>query len=220
MINRKDIIITILVGIFTALVWVSVFLRLGTFESVFGFKEAAWGLVLVVPVIYIFGLYLGEWLSGWRAFFRQFARYAMVGFLNSGVDFAVFNLLMFWTKIEKGPFISSFKTMSFVVAVTNSYFWNKYWAFEAGASTEKKSKEFAKFIIVNIVGAFLNVSITSGIIFFVEPQFGFNQVVWNNLAAVVATAFALIWNFIGFKLIVFKKKNVASSISQISSQDL
>ncbi|MDO8669048.1 MAG: hypothetical protein Q7K65_02010, partial [Candidatus Buchananbacteria bacterium] len=68
--HKKDIFITIIVGIFTALVWVSVFLRLGTFESVFGFKEAAWGLVLVVPIVYVFGLYLGEWLSRKWAFFK------------------------------------------------------------------------------------------------------------------------------------------------------
>lgn len=201
---RKDIFITILVGVFTALVWISVFLRLGTFESLLGFKNAAWGLVIVVPLVYIFGLYLGEWLSHRWAFFKSFARYVMIGFFNSGIDFAVFNFLMFMTKIDKGPLVSSFKTISFVVAVTNSYFWNKFWAFEAGESTQKKSVEFAKFILVNIVGAILNVGITSVIIFTIEPQLGFSQVVWNNLAAVAATAIALIWNFIGFRLIVFK----------------
>src|SRR3990167_8132310 len=139
--RHKDILITILVGIFTALVWVSVFLRLGTFESVLGFKEAAWGLVLVVPIVYIFGLYLGEWLSRRWAFFKSFARYVMVGFFNTGVDFAVFNLLMSITSIIKGPAVSSFKTVSFVVAVTNSYFWNKYWAFEAGNRRNTEGSE-------------------------------------------------------------------------------
>jgi len=168
---HKDIFVTIIVGIFTGLVWVSVFLRLETFESILGFKEAAWVLVLVVPVIYVFGLYLGDWLSRKWLFFKSFAKYVMVGFLNTGVDFAVFNLLMSMTGIVKGPAVSSFKTVSFVVAVTNSYFWNKYWAFEAGASTENKSKEFIKFIVVNIIGAFLNVGITSGVIFFVTLKY-------------------------------------------------
>lgn len=201
--HKKDIIISIIAGILTALVWVSVFLRLGTFEDLFGFKEAAWGLLVIVPVVYVFGLYLGEWLSKWFAFFRQFARYVMVGFFNTGVDFAIFNLLMSLTGIEKGLFISSFKTASFVVAVTNSYFWNKYWSFEAGSSVAPKGAEFAKFMAVNIVGILLNVGVTSLIIFTTAPQFGFSQVSWNNIAAVIATIFTLIWNFIGFRLIVF-----------------
>lgn len=208
--QRKDIFITILVGIFTALVWISVFLRLETFEGILGFKEAAWGLVAIVPVVYIFGLYLGEWLSHKWAFFKQFARYVMIGFFNSGVDFAVFNLLMHATGINRGPAISSFKTVSFLVAVTNSYFWNKYWAFEAGSAKADKGKEIIKFFVVNVIGAFLNVGITSAIIFTTVPQFGFSQIVWNNVAAVIATAVALIWNFIGFRLIVFRKAEPVS----------
>lgn len=214
--KRKDIFITILVGIFTALAWISVFLRLGTFEGVVGFNGAAWGLTVVVPVVYVFGLYLGEWLSRKWMIFKSFARYVMVGFLNTGVDFAVFNLLMHITGIDKGPAISSFKTVSFIVAVSNSYFWNKYWAFEAGSSETEKGKEFIKFAVVNVIGAFLNVGITSGIIFAISPQLGFSQVAWNNIAAVIATSIALIWNFIGFKLIVFKKAD--STLDEQSGQ--
>lgn len=201
--RKKDIFITILVGIFTALIWIKVFIWLGTFD-VLGLDYAVWSLIVIVPIIYVIGLCLGVWLSRRWSFFESFAKYAMIGFFNAGMDFAVFNLLMFLTKIEKGPFISFFKTVSFAVAVTNSYFWNKYWAFEAGSSTKKKSTEFAKFIIVNIMGAFLNIGITSVIIFTIEPRFGFSQLAWNNIAVVIATAFALIWNFIGFRLIVFK----------------
>lgn len=180
-------------------------MRLGTLKSVFGFNGVVWALIVVVPVIYLFGLYLGAWLSRRWAFFYSFAKYVMVGFFNAGIDFAVFNFLMFLTNIENGPLISSFKTVSFVVAVTNSYFWNKYWAFEAGTSKEKKTTEFAKFIIVNIVGAFINVGITSAIIFVISPKLGFSQLAWNNIAAVIASAIVIIWNFIGFRLIVFKK---------------
>lgn len=217
---KKDIFITILVGIFTALVWVSVFLRLGTFENIhigefsIGLGNKIWGLVVIVPIVYVFGLYLGKWLSRRWAFFKTFARYVMVGFLNSGVDFAVFNLLMHITGIVRGPTVSSFKTVSFIVAVTNSYFWNKYWAFEAGSTKTDKGQEFVKFFAVNIVGALLNVGITTAIIFTVPPQLGFSQVVWNNIAAVIATAIALIWNFIGFRLIVFKKNTETGSESR------
>ncbi len=208
--KKKDISMTIIVGILTAIVWIGVFIRLGTFNK-FGFFGAVWGLILVVPIGYIIGLYLGEWLSFRWSFFKSFARYIMVGFLNSGVDFAIFNLLMFLTSVETGSYISVFKTVSFIVAVINSYFWNKYWAFEAGSSTTEKGKEFGKFIIINAIGALVNVGITSAVVFAIPPQFGFSQLAWNNIAAVIATAVALIWNFIGLRLIVFKKN--ASSLS-------
>ena len=211
--RKKDIFIAILIGIFTALIWVPVFLRLGTFRNFLGLNETVvWGLVAVVPLIYLFGLCLGDWLSRRWPVFKQFAKYVMVGFLNAGVDFAVFNLLMFLTQIEKGPYISLFKTASFVIAVTNSYLWNKYWAFEAGASSENRGVEFAKFMAVNIIGAFLNVGITSGIIFAIPPQLGFSQLAWNNMAAVMATAIVLIWNFTGFRLIEFKTERTPNEI--------
>ncbi len=207
--KKKDIALTIIIGILTGIIWAGVFIRLGTFDKL-GLSWAAWGLVLVVPIVYLFGLYLGAWLSRRLAFFASFAKYVMVGFLNAGIDFGIFNLLMFLTKIENGPLISSFKTVSFVFAFTNSYFWNKYWAFEAGSSTVKKSTEFIKFVIVNIVGAFINVGVASFIIFFVTPRLGFSQLAWNNIAAVIAAAITLIWNFLGFRLIVFKKHDPSS----------
>jgi putative flippase GtrA len=212
---KKDIFLTIIVGLLTAVVWGGVFLRLGTFDKL-GFGWAVWGLIVIVPLGYVFGLYLGDWLGRRIAFFSSLAKYVMVGFLNTGIDFAVFNLLMYITGIEQGPFVSSFKTISFVIAVTNSYFWNKYWAFHAGSSAENKAKEFIKFIVVNIVGALINVGITSAVIFLIAPKFGFTQLSWNNIAAVGGTVISLLWNFVGFRLIVFKR-NDPSSISQISS---
>lgn len=208
---KKDILITILVGIFTALVWIGVFIRLGTFEEL-GFGWAVWSFVVLVPVVYIAGLYLGSWLSRRWKFFESFAKYVMVGFLNTGIDFVLFNFLMFVTGNERpGLGLSLFKAASFTVAVVNSYFWNKYWAFKSSATTDDHGGEFANFFMVNIVGVLVNVGITLGITLTVDPQFGFSQVAWNNIAAVIATAIALIWNFIGFRLIVFKK-NVPGSL--------
>lgn len=201
-ITKKDILVSISAGIFTALFWTAVFIRLGTFEGL-GFGWAVWGLVAVVPIVYIFGLYVGAWLSKRWAFFESFAKYVMVGFLNTGVDFGVFNFLMFVTGDERpGLGLAIFKAISFIIAVTNSYFWNRYWVFKADTSPDRV-KEFARFFVVNIVGAIINVSITYGVTLNVAPQFGFNQIVWNNIAAVIAGSVTLIWNFVGMRFVVF-----------------
>jgi len=209
---KKDILISVFVGIFTALVWISVLIRLHTLEG-FGLPDkSVWVLIVFVPVVYVLALYLAGWLSRRWSFFESFAKFVMVGFLNTGVDFAVFNFLMFVTGNDQpGLGLAVFKAIAFIVAVTNSYFWNKHWAFKAGSSDINKGEEFAKFFAVNVGAALINVGITSGITVAVSPQFGFSQVAWNNIAAVAATAFVLIWNFVGFKLIVFKKN--AGSIS-------
>ena len=112
---------------------------------------------------------------------------------------------MYITDVDKGVSVSVFKGISFVAAVTNSYFWNKFWVFEAG-STTKTGSEFTKFIIVSTVGLLINVGLVSGIIYIYAPQFGFSQLAWNNIAAVAGTAANLLWNFIGYRLIVFKKE--------------
>jgi len=205
MVSRKDILIAIIVGVATALVWTKVFLYLGTLDFL-NIGNGIWGLVIVFPGVLVVGLYLGVFLSRWWKIFVSLSRFAVIGFLNAGIDFGVFNLFMFTTGVERGYQISVFKGVAFIVSNINSYFWNKYWTFEAGGG-EHKGKEFAKFLTVSAVGLLVNVGVTSGIIFTIDPQFGFSQLAWNNIAAVVGVISNLIWNFIGYKVVVFKKKD-------------
>ena len=48
-------------------------------------------------------------------------------------------------------------------------------------------------------------SVVFGVTTFIPPFFGLSPELWANLAKVAATGFSLIWNFIGYKFIVFKK---------------
>lgn len=201
--RKKDIFISAIAGIITALVWAGVFIRLGIPEK-YAIGNGIWALVVIIPIGYVFGLYLGKWLSAWKAFFSNFAKYVMIGFMNAGIDFAVFNLLMYITLIEKGQSITIFKVASFIVAFINSYFWNKFWAFKSG-ETGSGGTEFIKFAAVTIIGAVLNVGLTSGIANFVNPIGGMTQLAWNNMAAVMAAVVVLIWNFAGYKIFVFRK---------------
>jgi len=40
----------------------------------------------------------------------------------------------------------------------------------------------------------------------IGPRFGIGEKGWANIAAIVATAVSILWNFVGYKFIVFKKK--------------
>ncbi|MDP3057703.1 MAG: GtrA family protein [bacterium] len=137
-------------------------------------------------------------------FFMQFGKFFIVGILNTGLDFAVLNFLMWMTQTYKGPSMVIFGTISFAVAVTNSYFLNKYWTF-GDKSKEQVPQQFIKFLAVAVIGLVLSNSIIYFITTLVNPIFGLSPVLWANFAKAVATGVVLVWNFAGYKLFVFKK---------------
>lgn len=201
--SKKDILIAVAVGFIAGLIWTAVFIWLGTFDFL-ELGNRIWGFAIVVPIIFVFGLYLGRILSAIRPFFYSFAKFIIIGFLNTGIDFSVFNLLIYLTGILEGVGITIFKAAGFIFAFTNSYFWNKHWTYQAGNTTQNTG-EFFKFGLVTLIGLLLNVGITSLVVFLVPPQFGFGQLAWNNIAAAAAVIANLIWNFIGYKIFVFRK---------------
>ena len=123
--------------------------------------------------------------------------------MNTGLDFLILNLLMWWTGIYSGGWIILLNMISFSVAVFNSYFWNKYWTFRDKDRIDVK--ELSQYIIVTLIGVSINTGIVFLITTFVQPMFGLGPELWANLAKVGATGFSLIWNFAGYKFFVFKQ---------------
>jgi len=135
----------------------------------------------------------------------QFSKFIIVGLVNTGLDFGVLNLLILLTGIETGVGIAVLNSIAFSVAVVNSYFMNKYWTF--GVKGEAvKTVEASKFLMVSLIGLAINSGIVYGVTNFVIPPFAqIGPVSWVNLSKMVATGVSLIWNFIGYKFIVFKR---------------
>jgi len=134
---------------------------------------------------------------------NQFSKFVVIGFMNTAIDFAILNFLMWWTGIYSGASIILLNIISFSIAVFNSYFWNKYWTFRDLDKIE--AKEFSQFILVTLIGLAINSSIVYGITTLISPMFGISPELWANLAKAAATGFSLIWNFIGYKFIVFNR---------------
>lgn len=137
----------------------------------------------------------------------QLSKFVVVGAMNTGIDFAVLNLLMWLTGVYKGGVIILLNAIAFSAAVINSYLWNKYWTFKAKEAKEasQMAKEFSQFVIISLVGILINTSVVYGVTTFITPFFGLSQELWANLAKITATGFSLVWNFAGYKFIVFKK---------------
>ncbi len=137
-------------------------------------------------------------------FFLQFGKFVIVGFINTAIDFAILNLLMYLANIYKGPEIIIFNAISFTAAVINSYLMNKYWTF-GDKSREGAAKQFVEFLVVSTGGIILNTAIIYGLTTLIQPMFGLSVKLWANFAKAAATAVVLGWNFIGYKFFVFKK---------------
>jgi len=131
----------------------------------------------------------------------------IVGVINTGIDFAVLNALLFSTKIYSGRWLILFNSISFSAAVINSYFLNKYWTFKSQNVEDSKAKQFSQFLIISVIGISINDAIVYGLATFTSPLFGLSAQMWTNVAKLFATAASMVWNFIGYKFIVFKKKD-------------
>lgn len=72
-------------------------------------------------------------------------------------------------------------------------------------SPESAQRQFLLFIVVSIVGAAINSGIVAGVTARVDPILGLNKELWLNVVKAFATGIAMVWNFLGYKLVVFKK---------------
>jgi putative flippase GtrA len=86
--------------------------------------------------------------------------------------------------------------LSFCVALLNSYVMNFRWTFSDLVDDTRRSHRFVSFVAVNLVG----LAISSAVIWLAKS---FAPVELAKLLAVVCT---LIWNFLGARVLVFRKQ--------------
>ncbi len=195
--KKIDAIISLVIGFLIGLFFLIILRSIGIREF------------LLLPIVFSFlsllGMFIATLIGKKLKIIYQVAKFILVGALNTFVDFGVLNLLMFSTSIFSGIWYSIFKALSFLCAVINSYFWNKLWTFEKKDELLLRREEFFKFFLVSGTGFLLNVSIASFIVNVLGTQFGISKELWSNLGAFIAVICVFIWNFLGYKLIVFKK---------------
>jgi len=195
---KSDVWATLLIGIAAFLLSMIVIKNLEI-------KIPIWiGALIFIPLC-VLGIYIGYFLGKKIPVLFQFTKFGETGGLNWLVDFGVLNLLIMITGISVGIFYSIFKAISFIVSVINSYFWNKHWVFKKGHS-KNPTGEFTKFSIVSIIGLLVNVGISSLIVYLsLSNPFGLTSKIWANIGAAAGSLIAMMWNFLGYKVLVFKK---------------
>lgn len=136
--------------------------------------------------------------------FGQFWRYVIIGIINTGIDFGVFNMLSFAGGITSGNGLIPLNIISFSTAVVTGYFLHKRWSFQ-DQSQARKREQFTVFLFVTLIGAVINTAIVRLVATDIQPLFNLSAHEWLNVAKAIATAASLIWNFLGYKFWVFKK---------------
>ncbi len=206
--KKTDYIFPLVIGEVIALIFLAVS-RLGIAKAL-SLPEAvdqfALYLPIILPVLSLIGTVIAYFLGKVFPVLFQLAKFVLVGALNTFVDLGILNILILLTGIASGWFYSLFKALSFSFSVINSYFWNKFWTYEH-KETKVGGKEFGKFYLVAGIGFILNVGVASLIVNIVGPQFGISAELWANIGAFVAIICVFMWNFLGYKFIVFKKKD-------------
>ncbi len=153
--------------------------------------------------------------------FIQLIKFALVGVLNTLVDFLVYTLLVLVFGISENNvfMIGLFTLIAYACGVLNSFILNTRWTFRQ--EYNRTAKERVMFVVVNIVSwglsyllvwlfsnhVFSGSSITDwvcSLIGFTTPE-KVSKVV-SILSKLLATPFVIIVNFLGNKLLVFNKK--------------
>ena len=158
--------------------------------------------LLALPLVFVIAIGLAHSIFK-KGMVHKGIKFLIVGVLNTGIDFFIFNALIAYTGINSGSWVLTFKSISFVVALMNSYEMNRLWTFDAESAEKRSKEEFSRFATITLTSFLVNVGATALIANFIHPLFGLSQVRWDNVAAAVATILNLISNFIGYKLYVF-----------------
>jgi len=161
-------------------------------------------LVVLLPILTVAGLWVAWYLGKKFLWIFQAAKFLLVGVVATLVDLGVLNLLMLGSGIATGLYFSIFKGVSFIVATCSKYLGDKFWAFEKMEKAGMR-KEFGQFFAVTLVGLAINVGIASLVVNLFGSPFGMSEKLWANIGGIIAAFAAGIWNFVGYKFIVFKK---------------
>lgn len=180
-------------------------------------------LILFIVPFFLIATPLGALIAykiGTRiAIIWQMAKYVVVGGMNTLVDIGILTLVILISKnfgiqaedlIYSGilavTFYSIYKGLSFIVANVNSFYWNKYWTFSQKDAEQKSPAQFVQFFVVSLIGLLINVLIASLVFRSVTPFGGLNPDQWGLIGAAAGSLTGMIWNFLGYKFIVFEKK--------------
>ena len=128
----------------------------------------------------------------------QKLRFAIVGGANTALDFAILFILVA-LGLDKIPanYISTGAALIF------SFFVNKSFTFKSKGGNAKK--QFAYFIVITLIGLWAIQPIIITLVSTVLENSGLAEAIILFIAKFIATIASLIWNYLFYSRLVFKK---------------
>jgi putative flippase GtrA len=145
-----------------------------------------------------------------RETLHQFVKFALIGVINTAVDFSIYFLLTRYTGFfnvkthQYTPYGANI--ISFLIATTFSFYANRSWTFKR----EDKASlgEAARFYSTTVSGLALN----SGLLYILVSLFHFNDLI----SKVFTTLVTIFWNFLFKKFFVFVPPKVEQEALKVS----
>lgn len=197
MITKRDLALSLAAALITSLYLIPTLLNTNLL-----LKILFWPIILFViyPIVVLGGMSIAWYLARRLSVLWQLFKFALVGVLNTAIDFGILNFFIAITGAVSGVGIILINATSFSTTLVNSFFWNREWVFGGG-----KKSNFLTFALITLVGLSLNTGTVYLLTTYVSPILVDSPTLWANLAKILATVFSLIWNFTGYKMVVFKK---------------
>lgn len=121
-----------------------------------------------------------------------FAKFGIVGVLNTAVDFVVFGALFYWAGL---PLLAA-NSFAVSAGALNSYLLNKYWTFTDRTRGREALRAAALFVAFTLIGmAIANAAIWA--LSFVVPVL---------LAKALSIAITMLWNYTTYRRFVYRQR--------------
>jgi len=134
--------------------------------------------------------------------YKNFVRLVLVG----GLGAAAFAAVIIGSSLEAMPFFYGIILLGLIIA--EIILWKTFKLASEGGQVDQThtgTSQFITFVVVSIIGLLIN----SGLVVVLSTALvnvaGLPTDLVKNVAKALATGVSLIWNFLGYKLIVFKK---------------
>jgi len=202
----RDMALALIVGFLTGALSIPVVINLGLGTAI---RIPLLYLPVIGATLFAIAVLAASLVANRAPSLFEFSKFAVVGVLNSGVDFGVLNSLMLITGVSSGGGFLAFKSVSVTLGVINSYLWNKYWTFDSSKSGAA-GRELVAFLVVTLVAVALNVVGADVIVNVVGAPRGISTKLWANVGAISGAGLTLFANFFGYKFFVFRKLSVVT----------
>src|SRR3990167_7647512 len=145
---RRDLLLTLAAALTVGIFLIPTLLNTGLYSKI---PSPLLLLFILIPLLATTGMYFIWFIGKKFSILWQLYKFALVGVLNTAIDFGILNFLIAITQVTSGVGIVLINATSFSTALVNSFFWNRDWVFG-----QTKRSNFVTFAVVTLIGLSIN----------------------------------------------------------------